>query len=132
MSAFIKTDTQPILPASLTILPPEIIKDHLIYLKPDDKLQNKQNFYFDVIEGSLNDIKNGNRDIENETQNIISGKINKDQALIKNGQTLVEQGQALRYNGLINLNQLLSDENPAPVAKSYQQSHQALLAASQR
>ncbi|CAA2930598.1 hypothetical protein ARSQ2_01731 [Arsenophonus endosymbiont of Bemisia tabaci Q2] len=46
VSSFIKTDTQPILPASLTILPPEIIKDHLIYLKPDDKLQNKQNFYF--------------------------------------------------------------------------------------
>lgn len=131
-SAFIKTDTQPILPASLTILPPEIIKDHLIYLKPDDKLQNKQNFYFYVIEGSLNDIKNGNREIDNGIQNIINGKINKDQTLIKNGQTLVEQGQALRDNGLINLNRLLSDENPAPVAKSYQQSHQALLAASQQ
>lgn len=38
VSAFIKTDTQPILPARLTILPPKIIKDHLIYLKPDDKL----------------------------------------------------------------------------------------------
>lgn len=132
VSAFIKTDTQPILPASLTILPPEIIKDHLIYLKPDDKLQNKQNFYFYVIEGSLNDIKNGNREIDNGIQNIINGKINKDQTLIKNGQTLVEQGQALRDNGLINFNRLLSDENPAPVAKSYQQSHQALLAASQQ
>lgn len=132
VSAFIKTDTQPILPASLTILPPEIIKDHLIYLKPDDKLQNKQNFYFYVIEGSLNDIKNGNREIDNGIQNIINGKINKDQILIKNGQTLVEQGQALRDNGLINFNRLLSDENPAPVTKSYQQSHQALLAASQQ
>lgn len=132
VSAFIKTDTQPILPASLTILPPEIIKDHLIYLKPDDKLQNKQNFYFYVIEGSLNDIKNGNREIDNGIQNIINGKINKDQTLIKNGQTLLEQGQALRDNGLINFNRLLSDENPAPVAKSYQQSHQVLLAASQQ
>ncbi|WP_119712048.1 hypothetical protein [Arsenophonus endosymbiont of Aleurodicus floccissimus] len=116
--AFIKTNTQPILPASLTILPPEIIKDHLIYLKPDDKLRNKQNFYFYVIEGSLNDITNGNREIDSGIQNIINGKINKDQTLIKNGQ--------------INLNRLLSDENPAPVVKSYQQSHQALLAASQQ
>lgn len=132
VSAFIKTDTQPILPASLTILPPEIIKEHLIYLKPDDKLQNKQNFYFYVIEGSLNDIKNGNREIDNGIQNIINGKINKDQTLIKNGQTLLEQGQALRDNGLINFNRLLSDENPAPVAKSYQQSHQVILAASQQ
>ncbi|QLK87658.1 hypothetical protein E3U36_05010 [Arsenophonus endosymbiont of Aphis craccivora] len=69
MSAFIKTYTQPILPASLTILPPEIIKDHLIYLKPDDKLQNQQNLYFYVIERSLNDIKNGNREIDNGIQN---------------------------------------------------------------
>lgn len=132
VSEFINTDTQSILPASLTILPPEIIKDHLIYLKPDDILQKKQNFYFYVMEVSLNDIKNGNREIDNGIQNIINGKINKDQTLIKSGQTLVEQGQTLRDNGLINLNRLLSDENPAPVAKSYQQSHQALLAASQQ
>lgn len=132
LSAFIKTDTQPSLPASLTILPPEIIKDHLIYLQPDDTLQNKQNTYFFAIEIALNDIKNGNRKIENGTQTIINGKINKDQTLIKNGQTLVEQGQTLRDSGQINLNRLLSDENPAPVAKSYQQSYQALLAASQQ
>lgn len=79
-------------------------------------------------------INNGNKRINKGNALINNGneRINKGNALINKGNALKDKGQKLIDKGELALARLLSDENPPPVAKSYHQSHDKLLATIQQ